>query len=55
MSNTINGCGSPIYTVPANQPTVRVTAKYSQAPGLQDQMNAVPVPPNAIASQNCKD
>ncbi len=38
----------PIYTVPASQPTVKVTlAEASQAPALQAAWEAVPLPANA--------
>jgi hypothetical protein len=37
----------PIYTVPATQPTVRVTLKGGKTKGLQEAWNAVPLPPNA--------
>jgi hypothetical protein len=37
----------PIYTVPAGQPTVRVTLKGGKATGLQAAWDAVPLPPNA--------
>ena len=37
----------PIYTVPAQQPTVKVTLDSENAPALQDAWNAVPVPPKA--------
>jgi hypothetical protein len=38
----------PIYTVPANQPTVRVTLdRVPPAPALQSAFAAVPLPPNA--------
>jgi hypothetical protein len=37
----------PIYTVPADQPTVTVTLVKATAPLLQEAWNAVPLPPNA--------
>ena len=38
----------PIYTVPADQPTVKVTLENaSSAPALQSAWEAVPLPPNA--------
>jgi hypothetical protein len=40
-------CSIPIYTVPADQPTVRVTLKGGQAAALQEAWDAVPLPPNA--------
>jgi hypothetical protein len=40
---------SPLYTVPANQPTVRVTLDPgSWKVGLQQTFNAVPIPANAV-------
>jgi hypothetical protein len=37
----------PIYTVPADQPTVRVALDAKNAPALQEAWNAVPMPPEA--------
>jgi hypothetical protein len=37
----------PIYTVPANQPTVRVDLDAPHAPALQAAWDAVPMPPKA--------
>jgi hypothetical protein len=37
----------PIYTVPASQPTVRVTLDAPHAPALQAAWEAVPMPPEA--------
>ncbi len=37
----------PIYTVPADQPTVRVTLDTPSAPALQEAWNAVPLPADA--------
>jgi hypothetical protein len=40
---------SPLYTVPANQPTVRVTLDAGAwATGLQQTFESVPIPPNAM-------
>jgi hypothetical protein len=44
--NTIE-YSTPIYTVPANQPTVKVTLDAQHAPALQAAWEAVPMPPNA--------
>jgi hypothetical protein len=35
---------SPVYTVPAGQPTVRVKLDYPHAPDLQSALDAVPIP-----------
>jgi hypothetical protein len=41
------GFSTPIYTVPASQPTVRVTLENNN-PALQSAFNAVPVPAGAL-------
>ncbi len=44
--------GVPVYTVPADQPTVRVALRSpTPAPALQAAFDAVPLPPDARASQ----
>lgn len=41
---------SPVYTVPADQPTVRVKLDYAYAPDLQSAMTEVPIPADAVAA-----
>jgi hypothetical protein len=40
----------PVYVVPANQPTVKVTLE-TWGPDLQAAWNAVPIPPGAVAAK----
>jgi hypothetical protein len=37
----------PVYTVPAGQPTVKVTLNHAPAPSLEEALSAVPLPPDA--------
>jgi hypothetical protein len=47
-------CSTPVYTVPSTQPPVRVQSYFRYLTSLQAQFDAVPLPPNAQAS-DCGD
>jgi hypothetical protein len=42
---------TPVYTVPFDQPRVKVQAPPGATPGLQEQWNEVPLPPDAQPAQ----